>query len=156
MRKCSIKEVAHIQSLWWSKFNRSFSWAKARQLHTVTRLYASTNSLFLTSTILKTGSDLLYFVISGWYLCTPCTSYRYLSVGKFRSVYCVKRCKSPISVIAFDQVMSRVCVVPFNNLSIAATTNDQLDAFDDINEMIDQNLPSQALGWIIQQEDSPW
>ena len=48
--------------------------------------------------------------------------------------------------------MSTVCVVPFSKPSIVATTDDQLDAFDDIDEMIDQNLPSQALGWIIQQK----
>ena len=48
--------------------------------------------------------------------------------------------------------MSRVCVVPFSKPSIAATTDDQLDAFDDIDEMIDQNLPSQGFGWIIQQK----
>lgn len=48
--------------------------------------------------------------------------------------------------------MSRVCVVPFSKPSIAAITDEQLDAFDELDDMIDQSAPSQALGWIIQQK----
>ena len=47
--------------------------------------------------------------------------------------------------------MSRVCVVPFSMPSIAATMDEQLDAFEQMEDMVDQSAPSQALGWIIQQ-----
>ena len=48
-------------------------------------------------------------------------------------------------------VRSRVCIVPFSAPMIAASTGDQLAAFDDVLEMVEQNLLSQALGWIIRQ-----
>ena len=49
------------------------------------------------------------------------------------------------------RVQSRVCVVPFNKPSIFAVTDDQVDAFDDVDELIDENLLCQGLGWIIRQ-----
>ena len=49
------------------------------------------------------------------------------------------------------RVMSRVCVVPFCKPSIAPITDEQDDAFDDIERMIEENLLSQALGWVIKQ-----
>lgn len=69
-------------------------------------------------------------------LCTPGTSYRNLSVGKFCNVYCVNHDVD----FAFDRV---------SKPSITATTGDQLNVFEDTDEIIDQNLPSQAVGWII-------
>ena len=45
-----------------------------------------------------------------------------------------------------------MCVVPFSKPSIAAVSADELEAFDEIDEMIDSNLLCQALGWIIKQK----
>ena len=39
--------------------------------------------------------------------------------------------------------------MPFNKPSIAATSDEGLQAFNDLDDMIDENLLSQALGWII-------
>ena len=44
--------------------------------------------------------------------------------------------------------------MPFSMPTIAATTDEQLDAFEQVDDMIDQSTPSQALGWIIQQKKS--
>lgn len=49
------------------------------------------------------------------------------------------------------RVTSRVCVVPFCKPAISASNDEQLDAFDDVEEMIEQHLLSSAVGWIIQQ-----
>lgn len=61
-------------------------------------------------------------------------------------------CKKLVFMFGY-RVMSRVCVVPFLKPSITAATDRELDAFDDLDEMIEEGIPTQALGWIIRQKD---
>lgn len=48
--------------------------------------------------------------------------------------------------------MSRVSILPFSKPWIAATTDEQQDAFETIDEMMEGHLLSQAIGWIIKQK----
>lgn len=45
--------------------------------------------------------------------------------------------------------MSRVCVIPFSKPSIAPESEDQEEAFEIVDELIDNQQLSQAVGWII-------
>ncbi len=49
------------------------------------------------------------------------------------------------------RVLSRVCVVPFTKPSISPTTDEQQDAFDDLDDILEGGLLSSVYGWVIQQ-----
>ena len=43
--------------------------------------------------------------------------------------------------------------MPSSKPSITAAMDRELDAFDDLDEMIEERIPTQAFGWIMWQKD---
>lgn len=50
------------------------------------------------------------------------------------------------------RVQSRVCVIPFEKPSIAPSTEERQDAFEDLEDMLADGLPSSAFGWAVAQK----
>lgn len=50
----------------------------------------------------------------------------------------------------FYRVLSRVCIVSFSKPSIAPVSDEQQDAFDELDDMICGGVLSSVIGWAIQ------
>jgi hypothetical protein len=50
-----------------------------------------------------------------------------------------------------ERVLSRVCILPFKKPTIAPSTDEEQDAFDYLEELIESQAISSSIGWIIRQ-----
>ena len=48
-----------------------------------------------------------------------------------------------------NRVLSRVCVIPFVKPSVDPETEEEHDAYDDIEEILQTNVLSSLIGWVI-------
>ena len=51
-----------------------------------------------------------------------------------------------------SRVLSRVCVVPFKTPKVAPISEEQQEAYDELDDLLDDGKPSSTIGWAVRQQ----